>query len=158
MNHLLTEDAHAPRPVSRARTNISYRLRVSNEGRTFAQVLREVLDRDFGGSNADFARAAGINVGQVGRYLNGQKPRPETLVKMAPLMGMSRHRLQDLVDAQPGDPDAAPRDIHPYATQLNQLLTPGLSDISDANRANLEQVINTVLTPYRKDLRGRKAV
>lgn len=157
MNHLLTDGIHPPPPVSRARSNIRYRLHVSNEGRTFAQVLRLVLDRDFGGSNADFARAAGINVGQVGRYLNGQKPRPETLAKMASLMGMSRHKLQDLVDAQTeGAEPSLPGDAHAYAIQLNQLLTPGQSDISEPERVALEQLANTVLTPYRKNLRVRK--
>lgn len=161
-NQVLTQVPTPPQGLSLARPSVRYGWHVSNE-RTFVDLLQEVLDRDFNGSKADFARAAGINVGQVQRYLGfpdraPQIPRPGTLKKMSPLLGMSHHKLMDLVDAQESDTESALGDgAHPYAIQVDLLLGEGSTMPAD-ERKSLEQVINTVLTPYRKYLGARKAV
>lgn len=156
MNPVLTVSrSHSSGPSTLPRP-LRYRLHVSNEVRTFAQVLREVLNRDFGGSNADLARAAGINIGQVGRYLAGQTPRPETIKKMSPHMGVSYHRLMDIAYPKQGAGDTdSGHSLHPLAVQADLLLGEGSAMPAD-ERASLEQVINTVLAPYRKYLRERK--
>lgn len=158
MNHVLTDASLPPSGLSRPRTLLRYRLHVSNQGKTFAEVLREVLDRDFGGSNADFARAASIPISAVGRYLREQVPRPETIKKMAPHMGTTVQRLMAIAypHQSESETDLGGPALHPLAVQLNLLLSEG-SSMSTAERSNLEQVVGSVLAPYRKHLQRRKA-
>jgi transcriptional regulator with XRE-family HTH domain len=158
MNALLAHAVSRTGSPSRADDLLRYSFHVSKDDRSFAQVLADVIAKNYG-SDSDFATAAGISNSAVSRYKTGvQVPRPETIDKMAPAMRMSVPRLMAIAYPKTVNPDAVldGATIHPLVLQLNALLTDGV--MPDDDRRNLEQVVGSVLAQYKKHLRGRKAV
>lgn len=160
--------AELPRTGSPSRTDepLSYSLLVSKDDRasaqefaTFAEALTYVVATYYDGVDKAFADAAGISSSAVSRYKNienPQVPRPETIKKMAPFMHMSEPRLMSL--AYPGSV-ASGTDLttmHPLVAMLHQLIGPD-SRMPTAERTALEAVITTILAPYKRYLRMRKA-
>jgi transcriptional regulator with XRE-family HTH domain len=143
---------------------LSYSLHVSKDDRAvaqeltpFAKLLTQVINEHYDGVDKAFADAAGLSSSAISRYKTGQVPRVETIEKMAPFMHVSVPRLMSLAYPRSVDSGAELETAaHPLVMTLNQLIGEG-SRMPAAERDALEAVVSTVLAPYKKYLRTRKA-
>jgi transcriptional regulator with XRE-family HTH domain len=145
---------------------LRYSLHVSKDDRagaqefnSFAEALTWAVDTYYDGIDKAFADAAGISSSAVSRYKAveiQQVPRPATINKMAPYMHMAVPKLMSLAYPDSVTEGTDMTAVHPMVMTLHQLIGPESRMPAD-ERAALEQVIGTVLAPYKKYLRIRKA-
>jgi transcriptional regulator with XRE-family HTH domain len=136
---------------------VRYRLRVSKPDPTFPEFLAEAIKRAGFATPTDFARAAGIHPSVASRWLKGERPTLRLLERVAPTLHVPVQRLVSI--AYPGEvqPDEVPAKPAPHALalELERLLAED-SPVPAMDRDTLERVIDSVLQPYRRHLKGRR--
>jgi transcriptional regulator with XRE-family HTH domain len=145
---------HAIRPVR-------YGSRVSKQVGlpTFSAFLADAIARAKYVTPTDFARTAGVHPSAVSRWLSGQQvPTVRTLEKIAPFLQVNKNTL--IAIAYP-DGAEVPEDIptgpapHRLALELERLLAED-SPVPAMDRDTLERVIDSVLQPYRRHMKGQR--
>lgn len=166
-----TDTLRKPRQQKRAKTDgelrqgsrslgprvVRYRLRVSKDERSFADVLKDVIERWYE-SDSDFAASAGVSNSAVSRWASGkQVPTPAKIEQIAPFMRMPAARLLGIAYPGTGTPDARlGPDVHPLVLDLARMLGPN-SPLPDDKRDTLMTLIDALVAPYRRFLRVRKS-
>jgi hypothetical protein len=123
----------------------------------FESYLRAAI-RDAGyATPTQFARDADLDPSVVLRWLGGsQRPTVRSLEKVAPLLGRSTAEMvRAAYPDRLGHAGGAAR-LHDLALLVDQLLAED-SPLSAEDRTSLENVLRTLLTPYRSQLRARRA-
>jgi len=121
-----------------------------------ARMVARGLDRQ-----VDLARAAHVSEATVTRLIYATiAPEPETIRKLAGALGVDEHdflrRVHDTATVGTTPPEAGedlPR--HPLAIELDRMLAPG-SPIPELDREALETLIDRLIEPYRRMMRGRR--
>src|SRR5215212_7617386 len=85
---------------------------VSAEASYSAWMLEEMRRREW--RQADFARAAGVDVSMVSRWLQGRRPDPASLERVASALGIDLDTLLTLAGHRP----RSPRDDDPWVASL----------------------------------------
>ncbi|NUT52369.1 MAG: helix-turn-helix transcriptional regulator [Saccharothrix sp.] len=136
---------------------------MSKDTRDFAEVLQAAIDKWYE-SAEDFARKSGgvVSNSSVSRWLARKSvPSARKIEQIAPLMHITPERLMAIcypsmaggrtVTVMPDKP------IHPLARELDRMIGDG-SPLAEDTRDVIERLVDSVLAPYRKLLRSRKAV
>ena len=121
-----------------------------------ARMVARGLDRQ-----VDLARAAKVSDATVNRLIYATiAPEPETIRKLAGALGVDEHdfvlRVHNVAAIGPTEPiigEDLPR--HPLAVELDRMLAPE-SHIPEADREALETLIDRLIDPYRRMMRGRR--
>lgn len=137
----------------------------ADQGPDFADVLGASIDRHYGSRGA-FARAAGVAEASVSRWVNRQSlPDRTRIQQIAPFVLDAKGRpypaAKLLSLAHPdleagGNPAVQLRRLHRLAVEIDDLLGEG-SIMPAEMREDLESVADSLLSPYRRYLRRRKA-
>lgn len=148
---------------SRGPRLVRYPLRMSKDQRDFADVLQAAIDKWYE-SAEDFARKSGgvVSNSSVSRWLARKSlPSAKKIQELAPLMHMTPQRLMAI--CYPGTAGGKTvtvvpeRPIHPLARELDRIVGVD-SPLAEDTRELVEKLVDTVLAPYRRYLRSRKAV
>lgn len=149
---------------SRGPRTFRYSLQMSKETRSFGQVLQAAIDKWYE-SAEDFARKSEgrVSNSSLSRWLAGKSlPSARMIEVLAPMMHISPQRLTaicypNLAGGRTSATSAAEKPIHPLARELDRLIG-GESPLSEDVRELIVRLVDSVLAPYRKFLRSRKAV
>ncbi len=108
-----------------------------------------------------FARAAGVSPSAVSRWLSGElRPTPKTLERIAGALKVPPKILSVIAYPELATADAAanyvaPARVHPLVKNLAQLLAED-SPVPEVERDTLERVVESVIQPYLRHLKGRR--
>jgi transcriptional regulator with XRE-family HTH domain len=131
---------------------------VSQPSTGFGAYLREAIHAAGFTTPTHFAREVGTDPSVVLRWISEeQRPTIRSIERIAPLLGKSINAMVHA--AYPdrlGQPERepAPR-LHPLAYELGRILADDSPVPTDDRRA-LEQVLDRMLEPYRRELRRRR--
>lgn len=130
----------------------------------FADILRASIAQHYGGSQGAFARAAKVAESSVSRWLSGVIPSRELIAKIAPFVldakanPIPAARLDRI--AYPELAPAAGERVtymdrpaaslhHRLALEIDELLADD-GPLASGTRADLETVLDSLLSPYRR--------
>jgi transcriptional regulator with XRE-family HTH domain len=140
---------------------VRYCLRVSKDRPlpTFPEFLAQAIDARFDSDSA-FARAAGVSPSAVSRWVKGElRPTPPMLERISRALGINVNTLSAIaypeLAAAPEMTYEPPAAQHPLVRELERLLAED-SPVPAGDRDTLHRVIDSVLQPYRRYLKGRR--
>lgn len=137
---------------------------MSKDARDFADVLQAAIDKWYE-SAEDFARKSDgrVSNSSISRWLARKSlPSAKMIEVLAPMMRMTPQRLTavcypSLAGGKTVGTTAADKPIHPLARELDRMIGAD-SPLADDVRELVVKLVDSVLAPYRKLMRSRKAV
>lgn len=129
--------------------------------RTFGEFLRLQMLR-VGLRPADIERETGLDGSLVSKWMRDKaRPGPVNLARLAPVLNVPVSELlaraghvaaSEFGVAEPADID----EPHPLVVELSRMLDPN-GGLSNDERHELATLVDRVISPYRPDLRKRRA-
>lgn len=130
--------------------------------RTFGEFLRLQMIRAGNLRPADIERETGLDASLVGKWMRDKaRPSPVNLARLAPaidvalpeLLARSGHVAHaEFGTAEPPEVE----EIDPLVVELSRMLDPN-GGLSADKRHELATLVDRVISPYRRDLRKRRA-
>lgn len=124
-------------------------------------VVKHAFSHGIEGRRA-LGEAANIKVGLLSKWYRGvERPSPESIKKLAPVLRVPASDLMVLTGHLPADgaeltPIPEAPEFHPLARELNTMLAPD-SPLTDARRDLLADSVDRIMEPDRKTmLRSRR--
>jgi transcriptional regulator with XRE-family HTH domain len=124
----------------------------------FGAYLRDAIHTGGFATPTQFARAVGTDPSVVLRWISGeQRPTIRSIERIAPMLGRTINEM--VLAAYPDqlgiEPPAQPAP-HPLASDVAQILAVD-SPVSRDDRDALARVLDTLLDPYRRQLRRSRS-
>jgi len=124
----------------------------------FGDYLRNAIRAAGFATPTHFARTVGTDPSVVLRWLSAeQRPTIRSLERIAPLLGLTIHDMVQAAYPDRSTGPVTPPALHPLAHELGRILGPD-SPLSTVDRELLITMLNSVLEPYRRELRGHRSI